>query len=713
MSLFGAALEPFRLACPHCSSKVVVRHAQLLGKVLPCPKCKESIVVPSESPAPSAAKGPSGAKGVPSGAAPQQVNVPIVNSAAITKVGDPDWDELLANESFATPADVEQDANVRFHTTVESNRNVVPMPSPFQATSKPLVESPLEKQAAKAREAAKRRQWIILGSIGAAGSLVAIGLFVAFINMVGSKDKDLIAKDDPVLKPLKEPAPVDVPNGEASGDNQAKPTVPDPTKPEMAQPDKTGETEDKEKTNDEAGPAEIPSDISMPSSETNPSDTTPDTNKGATENPKPNPSTMEKPPEDANTLEAPSSIMSELDKWFQRDTMPAPKLEDKDIISELDIQNEEIPKGHEFHPLPQAVPSWSEKAKLPITSFKVANTTMLRTIDLFGRMTGVGITVDWQSCRIAGVDLTKPIQFDEQNKSIDELMIGLLDRHGLTWSVDAQGLPVVSASGESLKAKLPTDWSVQGLFPEGFEQQGVEALLKLWECDDVCNFVDGRLEWEDQATAIVKANVQSSLYELAALKQLPANNLWHRPVPSSATFVTSEWHRSKGLLSNTVPLSIITPDARPIAELLSTTASETEANLIIDWQNVWSHGLTPGKTAVSVLRGRSLPQVARRFLNDYALEMVPISGDTFWITVPSVRRKLVRVVPIRMPQNSKIEDLKQTLRVLAPIGTDERSRFKILPIPGTEDLYYARICSPTVDQLSDTDVVFGLSWPNQ
>jgi hypothetical protein len=73
---------------------------------------------------------------------------------------------------------------------------------------------------------------------------------------------------------------------------------------------------------------------------------------------------------------------------------------------------------------------------------------------------------------------------------------------------------------------------------------------------------------------------------------------------------------------------------------------------------------------------------------------------------------MIRVVPLRLPKNFKADDLKQSLRALAPVVNDQ-SKFRVIPIVGTDDLYFARICSPKVDQLNDPDLAAGFAWPER
>ena len=119
--------------------------------------------------------------------------------------------------------------------------------------------------------------------------------------------------------------------------------------------------------------------------------------------------------------------------------------------------------------------------------------------------------------------------------------------------------------------------------------------------------------------------------------------------------------------------------------------------------------MTPKESAVIVLGGRTFPQTAKRVLTEFALEIIPILDDTVWLTTREVRQNLVRIVPVRMPKNYKLDDLRQSLRILAPV-VDDQTRFRVVPIPGTEDLYFARICSPRADQLNDPELMLSLGW---
>ncbi len=90
-------MEPFRVVCPQCSSKIIVRHAHLVGQILPCPKCKHRFEIQlSNLPADSTVPTPSPSKPI--------LNAASINSSAMTKVDPADWN-LDNLPELAQPAD--------------------------------------------------------------------------------------------------------------------------------------------------------------------------------------------------------------------------------------------------------------------------------------------------------------------------------------------------------------------------------------------------------------------------------------------------------------------------------------------------------------------------------------------------------------------------------------------------------------------------------
>ncbi len=601
----------------------------------------------------------------------------------MTKVGDFDWNELLANEDVSSRSEHQGDSGLRFKSANEPD--FIPIPSTLNPIT-PMVASaadaPIHRQAWQSNALAKRRQWLTLATIAISGSLCAIGGFVVFLQMVGGKSKPMaeILTVPSSLPAIEKPDTNETKAIVSNSSSEATPATQDDSHPltEMS----------KEKTLPASAAPMLQNLDSASSSK---------------------PLVAGAPLDDDSQL---SAFDSPLPWILGGNNTLGEILTTNNDSTELIIEEADVYQEMEIHPKPQPIPSWDKSDKMVLAAVKDSNTSFLRCIDLFGRLTGIGITVDWQSCRVAGIDITQKIEIDAENKSVATIVEEIVQSKGLEWTLSDLRLPVISAPKKRMDLKMQIDWSVVGLFPEGAEQTGCDTLIKLWGCDDVCRFAEGQLNWTEQATAIEKANMQASLAELASVRKLDDVNPWKKTPEAWRIFSTSQWNKSASAFERRIRPTVYAPEKRPIPDLLMTAAAETNLNLVIDWQNAWRHGLTPNELAAIVLAGRTFPQVAKRFLTDFALELVPIGDDTVWLTTREVRRKLVRVVPVRLPKNFKVDDLRQSLRLLGPV-VDELSKFKVVPIPGTEDLFFARICCPNVSQLSDPDVMLGLGWPDR
>ncbi len=168
-----AALDPFRLSCPHCASKVVVRHAHLLGQTLPCPKCKGPIAVPiSYSSEPWSEPNTKAAAKPPRSTESKSPTHKVVNSGAVTKATDEDWEAVLANENLARAIAQETSIERRFGT-MESD---AAFPSPLRRPR--YLSTPCHhrrtcspQQAWQSQPSAKRRQILMLTTIALTGSV--------------------------------------------------------------------------------------------------------------------------------------------------------------------------------------------------------------------------------------------------------------------------------------------------------------------------------------------------------------------------------------------------------------------------------------------------------------------------------------------------------------------------------------------------------------
>lgn len=663
-------------------------------------------------------------------AAPVRPAPQVINSAALTKEGNPAWDEMLANESFLTPAESETDTSSRFRPMEDAAplATTFTPPTPL-APFDPSPALPLHQQNWQSGNVAKRRQLMVITTIAISSSLLALVGFMVFVRVVGSSGRTDVAQNPP-KSPALEPA---LPGSQDPATPQVPPTSdPVAAEPATAEPVIT-ETGDPEgiamlPTEPETSAMEDPRNALNPPVFENPA--TPENSGATSESTSESTSDPKSPPDVAKEssqvpagLDGPETSDDELPEFLRplldiinpNNAMSDAGFGNNQTETELDVQNADIDIDQVYHPPAKAVPNWEAKAAQSLTSFKIKDTSVLRCIDLFSKMTGVGITVDWQSCRIAGIDLTKKLDMEEKGKTIAELLTLLAASNQLELSFDNLGLPKLTASRSAMEAKLPASWNIAELLtgPDskpGDAQLAADLLIKLWGFGDRCVWNEGQLEWNDLATPMDKANLLASLCELGSIRKSSQESSWHPSKHSGLLFSSSEWQKSSELLNKKIGMSTVVAERRPIPEILATAATEVDMNLFFDWEHVWQHGLVPTELAVTVLRGRTLPQVANRFANNYSIEIVPVASDTVWVTTGEMRRKRIHVMPISMPKDFKLEDLKQSLKLLAPLGPDDRSRFRVLPIPGLENMFYARICSPRADQIDDSDLVLSFGW---
>jgi hypothetical protein len=178
---------------------------------------------------------------------------------------------------------------------------------------------------------------------------------------------------------------------------------------------------------------------------------------------------------------------------------------------------------------------------------------------------------------------------------------------------------------------------------------------------------------------------------------------------SRLLFDPNEWKESRSLLGKKMGSSIVIPDKRGVTELMAIAFRELETELLVDWKSVWQHGLSPREEDFSVFRNRTLTQFLGKYLDEFALELVPIARSSLWLTTDSTRRQQCILVPVRCEMD-KLEEAKRALRSLAPKTIDGQSLFKFEPVPGMDDWYLARICRPRLSQIVEPEFELTFAW---
>ncbi len=782
-------MEPFRLVCPLCASKVVVRHAQMIGQTLPCPKCQGPIKVEAPNPAQSVASPahpdagtsgpneprltdstPSATGPSPNKPTPPTTNKPTpskaprtspvnhpstINSGAITKIDPADWDIAQIEAGLAAPknpssplasplpdfSDVDSIAleHAFAAQSLESELQKHPTAEPVAESlpSEPLTAIKLRKQQAQSQ-----RQLILLGTVGITGALLAFLLFLAFVQYFGKNKEKGVAANNPNIAGNENIGG----NNSVSNSNVGSDPVQGPDA------DKTNAT------NPPIGPNGVAANAAGndPDARNNRSD---DIDPASNDGKLPNAPLEQAPLNAANAPnvaepkiqpgiaspelgplmepaavgpgkqngqaeslavdEAPidekmPSVFREFQQMFNRSsqaTWDDVGRSGRTIDSELSLENTEVLFKEEYYPPAVPLPRWEERSQRILNSVRTKPMNLVRATDWLNKSGGVGITLDWFQINLSDIDLDAPITIEGENITLGAILEKICTEKGLEAVVYSEGFVYLRPLPGKWQGRLRIDGSTDagplstGL-PEGHAQAIVDMLIQLWGIDG-CSYADGKLLWSETTEPYVQAQLLGSLQSIR--EAISGQSAKFRETNDRFDFARpASWIECKKRVQMLIPNDTIVYEERPSMDLLSRSAEASGARLLIDWPAVWGHGFHPGRLSLSVLRGRTLEEVANRYMEDYSLELVPMDSQSVLLTTDAERRSTTRIIALRIDRGIGLAEIKQALRPLVPRGPDQRSRFRCVPLPGDENIVLVRVCPPTLAQLRDNDLVRAL-----
>ena len=251
--------------------------------------------------------------------------------------------------------------------------------------------------------------------------------------------------------------------------------------------------------------------------------------------------------------------------------------------------------------------------------------------------------------------------------------------------------------------------NLSNIVPIGTEQKLAEQLVMLWELEAKCEASGGKVLWKPIATNVDVARMRSTIQLFADITALKPDGEKDQNTKNRLLFSPNDWKEGRSLLSRKIASSVAVPDKRSVTELMTIAFRELDAELLIDWKSVWQHGLSPREEDNSVFRNRTLMQISGKYLDEFALELVPITKNSLWLTTESTRRQQFIVVPVRC-EPDKLDEVKRALRLLAPKTIDGQSLFKLEPVAGLNDWYLARICRPRISQVVEPELEMSFAW---
>ena len=753
-------MEPFRIICPACSTKLVVRQPELVGRTVPCPKCKNAIHVVRTGEVPwnpgNVGAGTSGetapAKKPTANPAGGSRKVPnTINSEAITKADPGDWDleqfeavlaqnaEELAAESGIPFQPLDEAGTVRKSTKADE---------PFQF--QPLDDSNGDGRASnpspsawQSPQAKNRKHLLMLVSVGATSCLLASLLLFALFNYFGKKGGITTAQNP--ANQAKEPNAVN--NGGATEKKEPAETNDPAVKSE---PSQKNATEPADASTQVAQPKEVATPNNEPGfNPTRPPENTvemktPQPPNGNANNPLGNNPTSpneiaganQKPPNEVDgasggpeTEDNLPSIFKEFLPVFDKSSRPGwsdlGKEGEKTVESEIAIENADIVFATEYYPQPIPVPNWGERGGRKLGRVKALNVPLSHFPNWLNRLSGHGISLDWFLFNLSDISLDTPVAIQGDGLTLGEILAQASDTMGMEFDQDNRGFLYLRPKAEKLSSKLKPDGSTalgplsEGL-PKGQDEAIVKLVLDMLQIDG-CKYEGGKLLWGENANAYQQAQVLAALASIretirgdnAAPQQGNGEQGKGAQVADAGNGIfgfnrPAAWVEALRTASQKLPSDEIQYEERPVVDILTRAADTSKLTLMIDWPAAWSHGLHPGKMALSLLRGRTFLEVANRFLEDHSLELVPLDNKTWALTTAAERRSMIRLIAVRTDRGVSLDDMKVSLRGLVPRDMSGKSLFRSSPIPGAEGVILIRIAPPNSNQLRDPEVLSAL-----
>jgi hypothetical protein len=624
---------------------------------------------------------------------------PTVNSDAITKADPADWDveNLTSQPCQVLPSNFSESEPF----AQPASRRV--------ATNEAASVSNRRPDDWESRNVVARRNILLVTLVAASGLLLAGIAFYVFVRSFG-KPAERIVNNPAIIEKPDEEKPAE--KGEVNPPIETLPPNPIPETQQTADQKMEGTPETKL-------PLNLVPDTDL-QGETKGNANENNANEKKANNDNANPNT---PPETAQTAveDKLPTIFEDFQRMFDapsRGTWDDIGKSDRTIESDIALENREILFREEYYPDPIPVTDWAERSRRKLASVKTQPMPLLRCIQWFSKVSNAGISADWLEMRLTGVDLAEPISIEGQDASIGELLDQICQPRGLEVQIDDAGFPRVRPTQDRLTALLAADgilntdkWTNE--IPVQNRDTWVPLLIQILDLTE-CRYTQGHVEWTEEASLYDRARFVAALQ---GLKQAAANPPVEVKLPNDAfDFGRPEsWWKVREHAQAKMPLDRIVYEERPVIDILSMACEQSELQLVIDWPAAWSHGLHPSRMSLSILRGRTLEEIANRYLEDYSLELVPLDSTTVLLTTDRVRRSIEQVIPIRLDRGMNMDDIKGAIRFLVPRDIDQRSRFRSELLPGNDQLALLRICLPALIHLRDSELqgAFGVHSPNR
>ncbi len=169
-----------------------------------------------------------------------------------------------------------------------------------------------------------------------------------------------------------------------------------------------------------------------------------------------------------------------------------------------------------YHPPSIEIPNWEAAKDRPVYAMTLAEQSVDKFLIRLGQLTGVPIGWDIEHSRFTAIQTGSKIGLSVERSSLGSLLEPELSKIGIVVGKDASGAALLRSKVDSLKEKLPQDWSIDDLCSEvASEPLWRDLMLRFFKASSLHWRLEGRkMIWLDGATSLEQATIAAFLDQI-------------------------------------------------------------------------------------------------------------------------------------------------------------------------------------------------------
>lgn len=698
------------------------------GQRANCPKCQATVLLEPSAEAVESEEGKPEAQETPappqSPSTPPSTSTASVDSQAMTKeVAPSTFDNIDLSDLPTTglgdeyqlapleePVAASESPAEHLATSVTSEATNTEAASNTAADSAEWTpgESPLVPSDAWTSESSSRtRQFLLIGVLGFTGVMLAVVGFFAFLSWYNKPDSDKLAggpgQAETLVTPETDVPPINDSNNATADESEAPESTEITEQEDAPQPGEDTEAlPDLEPVTPQSpNPDLLPDDASVNSNSDDTGDLTNDTDTGGDSDDNPD---NDSPPEGSGLPEQLKAMESLLrveiiptirDEGVQP-TAPPVTAEELGLASTVALPPlEPVDVAQQMR---ASVYKLGATEPLPLSKF----------LNMWTALSQIPVTVDFGSLASTGVDRDAMLTLPSPGQPISgATMQSVLEQATapLELTVQVVDNTFVRLSGQDKLSELPEIVSTQGLVDDQQQAWLLEFLVEYF-MDDAS--LDGGEFFQFSSDALSRDQARVNAFTWGEILRVVEK--WRYLATGSTSEIAAQRpHFLADLIYDDSTFTrldhvseIVSPQARPVGQIISRLADEAGVNVWFDWASLSQVGLGPSTTQAVVTYKRPLRRILADYARTYPFSIAILDGKSLWITSRRMHRSTVQVFVL--PSGGETaEQWRVKLRSLTPSFTKagettaKRNQRVLTKLSPDGKFVFVRCCLPLVD----------------